>query len=207
MHQHERELYSEYCSLMSRVQNRILQINKIPLIEVNDEKVFWSYLSYFKEDYKKYRLGDERYFYVFLQYTPGLIDLAGQSVREVNRPMFEPVIRLPLMSLVQGYRHNIIEMIDEYVFCQNVEKYKDQLEPPMNLMWRELNMTDCDESVVMIAAAVFVIGSCYAIRKNLQVGDVFRFQLPSIHEIDTAEDLYYLLLMVLYETYLNAESR
>lgn len=99
--------------------------------------------------------------------------------------------------MAPDFKHDVRGLIDEYLYYGKADKYRDILEPPMNYMWNCLNFGNCPEFDLCVYIALFIIGTCYSIPRD----DVFVYDAPNINEIDTAEDLFYLVLLILYETY------
>ena len=82
---HSREMYNDYCLCTRSVRQKILDINGIRKINLTGENWWEKYLDMFKDDYKKYKLGDERYLYSFHQYFPKLISYGNTPVRNFNQ--------------------------------------------------------------------------------------------------------------------------
>ena len=68
----------------------------------------------------------------------------------------------------------------------------------MDFLWRELDLGSCDESGLVIVLALFIIGACRTLPKAKGVV----IEKPSLRSIKTAEDLFYMTLLFLYEKYI-----
>jgi len=200
--QHSKLMYNDYCCSSSSVQKRILEINDISVINVQNQNWWLNGLKGFEQNYKKYNLGEERYLYAFGQYFPRMIDYKDYPVGKYTKYIFEPKVNAGAANLVPNRKLGVIGLIDEYIYYNKFDEYKDLLVPPMDFMWNYLNFWSCDERDLIMNLGVFIIGTCCATPRDKDVsyfGD--EFFLPSISSIRTAEDLFYLTLAHLYVNY------
>ncbi len=198
---HFRKMYNEYCASTASTREKILELNDIPKIDLNDKDWWYDYFDRFRDDYIKFGLGEERYLHVFGEYFYQLLNCGSQSIVMYLDHVFPINIRGKMFGFA-GYKHDIFGVIDEYFYYSKYEKYKNKLEPPMDFFWRELNLGGCDECMLEIILALFIIGTCYSLPQpsNPDIPERI-YHAPSSRDIETAEDLFYLTLLVLYETY------
>ncbi len=192
---HCRKMFNEYCRCERSAQKKILEINEIHVIDVNDNDWWEECIDKFCQDYKKYDLGENRYLYSFNQYFHRLNNYAGEPISAHLECVFQPTVINPI--LFGNHKLDIPDLVDEYIYFKDNDKYKKDLEPPMDFLWRELDLGSCDESRLVIVLALFIIGACSSIphENGVVIGK------PSLQNIKTAEDLFYLTLLFLYEKY------
>lgn len=202
---HAREMYNEFCLYTASTRKRILEMNDIDIIDVSEKDWWWKYLNMFKKDYEKYKLGDIQYQYVFGQYFQRLINYGDESIKRFLQRVIPPKIIPPYMIKLSDCYHDIIFFIDEYIYYGKFEKYKDILEPPMNFLWREFSLYDskkCSEFMLASVLALFIIGTCLKTPLENGTDECFiTFNAPGVSELETAEDLFYNTLLMLYENY------
>jgi len=200
---HSRKMFNDFCRLTRSVQQRILEINGIKKLELSGDDWWYAYLVMFENDYRKYKLGDERYLYAFTQYFPKLLRYGDVPIRSFTQRIFAPKIITPIMKMFsQSYKYDVTELIDEYIYYRNNEEFNSILEPPMDFMWRELNFGSCPELMLASYLALFIIGTCLKIPLPKDIENkMFAFSGPGTSEVETAEDLFYQTLLTLYENY------
>ena len=200
---HSRKMFNDFCKCTRSVQQKILDINNIKKLELFGDNWWYKYLAMFEDDYRKHELGAERYVYTFTEYFPRLLNYGDASVRDFTQQRFPRKIAIPNMNVFpENYQHDIEGLIDEYIFYKEYDEYKSIIEPPMNLMWRELNFGGCSELVLTSFLALFIIGTCLGIPRPKRFDNkMVAFSGPGSSEVKTAEDLFYQALLTLYETY------
>ena len=196
-------MYNEFCDFSASTRRRILEKNEVKEIIVSEDDWWYKYLEMFKKDYIKYKLGSKRYEYMFAQYFPRLLEYGGKPVRNYTQRIFQPTVITPYTNIIPGkYKLDVAGLIDEYIYYRMIKKSHMELEPPMDLMWRELNFGSCSELTLTSYLALFIIGTCRGI--PVQKGSdniMFVFDGPGASEVETAEDLFYQTLRTLYENY------
>ena len=200
---HHRDMYNEFCELTTSTRDRILEMSEVDKIEVPEDYWWHKYLAMFENDYENYTLGDERYRYSFSQYFPRLLEYGGNPIDDYTQRIFAPIIITPSMKVFpKNYKHDIAGLIDEYIYYKDDAEYKNVLEPPMDLIWRELDFGSCPELMLASYLALFIIGTCRGIPlpKDSE-HKMFAFSGPGACEVETAEDLFYQTLLTLYENY------
>jgi len=199
---HAREMYNEFNTSTASTRNKILEMNEIEKVNVSGEYWWTKYLDMFERDYKKYELGDVRYLYSFGQYFYRLLEYKEEPIGECRGRFFPAKVITPIMKTFRNTDLDVFGLIDEYMYYGKMEEYKDILVPPMDCMWEELDFGGCEESKLVIYLALFIIGACRCFPlKNQEENQLFAYSGPSVHDIETAEDLFYETLLVLYETY------
>ena len=200
---HNREMYNEFCELTTSARNKILEMSEVNKIEVSGDYWWYKYLDLFKKDYEKYSLGAERYLYSFSQYFPRLLEYGGESVDDYKQGIFAPKVITPtIKTFPKNYKHDVAGLIDEYIYYKDREEYKKILEPPMDLMWRELDFGSCQNIKLASYLAIFIIGTCRGIPLPEDAENkMFAFSGPGALDVETAEDLFYNTLLTLYENY------
>ncbi len=202
---HAREMYNEFCLCTASTRKRILEMNEIEIIDISEQGWWWKYLDMFEKDYEKYRLGDTRYLYVFGQYFHRLINYGGESIKRFLQRVIPPKIIPSYMIKLSDCYNDIIYFIDEYIYYGKFKEYKDKLEPPMDFLWREFRLYDsavCSEFMLSSILALFIIGTCLKTPLQDVPEDFFpTFNAPGVSDLETAEDLFYDTLLMLYENY------
>ena len=200
---HHREIYNEFCELTTSTRNKILEISEVGNMRVSGYDWWFKYLEMFKKDYEDYALGSERFRYSFSQYFPRLLEYGGERINDFIHPYFDPKIITPTMkTFPKSNKHDVAGLIDEYIHYKDYEEYNKVLEPPMDYMWRELDFGNCPEFMLTSFLALFIIGTCRVIplpkdSKN----KIFAFSGVGTSELETAEDLFYQTILILYENY------
>ena len=83
------------------------------------------------------------------------------------------------------------------LFFESKDIEEESVEPPMNYLWRELGLDSCPEPVLIMWLAMFIIGSCCSLSKET----IQEIDVPPLEEIQTAEDLFYMTILMLYDRY------
>ncbi len=200
---HNREMYNEFCELTVSTRNRILEICEVGKLDVSGDYWWHKYLAMFKNDYDKYMLGAERYRYSFFQYFPRLLEYGGEAIDDYTQRIFVPKVITPIIkTFSKSYKYDVAGLIDEYIYYKDDEKYSIVLEPPMDFMWRELNFGSCSELMFASFLALFIIGTCRGIPVPQDAENKkFSFSGVGASDLETAEDLFYQTLLMLYENY------
>ncbi|MCR4717009.1 MAG: hypothetical protein K5656_07485 [Lachnospiraceae bacterium] len=199
-HSHVRTMYNDFCSSTQSVQKRILELNEISEIDVYGDSWWIEYMDKFLNDYNKFQLGEQQYRYVFKQYFYRLFYYGDLLIFKYRNQYFKRSVNIPMLAVFRNTDFDVLGLLDEYIYYSKDELYKGKIEPPMNRMWRELDFEGCEESDLAAFLALFIIGTCYAIPRS-ECRGVGEYDTPGLSEIETAEDLFYLALLVLYETY------
>ena len=198
---HSRKIFNDFCKCTRSVQGKILEINGIKKFELAGDDWWYKYLVMFKNDYRKYELGAERYLYTFSQYFPRLLEYGGERINDYTQRSFAPKI-IPPMVCSKNYKLDVAGLIDEYIYYKEDKKYKKVLEPPMDFMWRELDFGSCPELMLTAFLALFIIGTCRGIPlpQDAEI-QPFVFSGVGVPDLETAEDLFYQTILTLYENY------
>ena len=200
---HDREMYNEFCLMTKSVRNRILEETEIAIINLSEKDWWYPYLSHFEQDYRHYKLGDVSHLYAFGQYFPKLLEYGNTPITQYTRYTFPPKAKRKNTGKHYYYK-DMPSIIDEYMYYTIIDKSQPDKERPLDYFWRELGFYECPEIVLASFLAVFIIGTCESIPRDSQSEyDPFMFGITSIYEMETAEDLFYLTLLTLYETYSN----
>ena len=197
---HQTEMYQKFCLCTASVRNKILEINGNDNLDFSGNNWWHGYFKRFEKDYEEYELGDISYINSFDQYFLRLLDYGNASVSKYLLRIFPPRIKDPKMKAFPNYKNDVIGFIDEYIYYRKYDDYKDLLAPPMDYMWKGLNLGGCDELTLSALLALFIIGTCHAVPLK-EEQKVFAYSGPSYYDVKTAEDLFYLTLLTLYETY------
>lgn len=202
---HAREMYNEFCLCTASTRKRILEMNKIEVIDISEQGWWWKYLDMFEKDYEKYKLGTMQHLYVFGQYFHRLINYGNESIKRFLQHVIPPKIIPSYMIKLSDCYNDIIYFIDEYIYYGKFKEYKDKLEPPMDFLWREFRLYDsavCSEFMLSSILALFIIGTCLKTPLQDVSEDYFlAFSAPGVSELETAEDLFYDTLLMLHENY------
>ena len=204
---HYRGMFNDFCICTRSGRDKILELNEVEKINASGTNWWYKYLAMFEADYKKYKLGDNRYLYLFRQYFPKLIEYGSSSVRGYTKVFFPAKVIAPFMKAFPGiFRHDIAGFIDEYIYFRESQDYSKELEPPMDYLFRELKLDSCKELMLSTILALFIVGTCQGIPISDNCREVV-FSGPSISSLETAEDLFYLTLLTLYDNYRIVELR
>ena len=161
-----------------------------------------SIFTLFEKDYEKYGLGCDKYEYSFGQYFYRLLEYGGAPIGQYLQYIFPPQIETPIMQSFPDFKYDLPGFVGEFMRLREQDVCKDKLEPPMNYLWRELDFACCDGLTLSACLALFIIGACHALPFNSDDKNIwFVYSGPDIHELETAEDLFYMTLLTLYETY------
>lgn len=199
---HCRELYDDFCMQTKSVQAKILEMKKVqPIVGIEDDLWWCDDIYKFQKDYSTYKLGAQRYAYTFSQYFPRITYHRSENIRPYMEHIFPRRIVNPVFMFGNG-KLDIPGVIDEYLYYKDKEE-KELVEPPMNYLWNVLRMADCQEKELTIELALFIIGFYFS-KPNDNDNDMDAeedYYTASLAEMETAEDLFYYTLSVLYQMY------
>ncbi len=200
---HFREMYNDFCECTLSVRRKILELSSVKVIGASGNGWWHRYLTMFEEDYEKIGLGDNSHTYAFTQYFPRLLEYGDKSIKTFTQRVFPPKVVTPVMKKIpEGFKLNIVGLIDEYIYYKKIAKYRKKLEPPMDYLWRELHFSDCPDFMITAVLAFFIIGTCYKVPLlEISENNRFEFSGPGAEGVETAEDLFYQTLLTLYENY------
>lgn len=60
-------MFNDFCICTRSGRDKILELNEVEKINASGTNWWYKYLAMFEADYKKYKLGDNRYLYLFRQ--------------------------------------------------------------------------------------------------------------------------------------------
>ncbi len=77
---------------------------------------------------------------------------------------------------------------------------------PVSLDWMfvNLNLGNCDEKDLIFWLNLFITSSCYDVQAYFKYGKKEYLNIPNIEDTKTIEDLFFLSLLMLYDTYMNS---
>lgn len=199
---HHREMYNDFCLCSKRVKKRILMINEAPEFTPPGRAWLEGCFTLFEKDYEEYNLGAKEHEYVFRQYISRLLKYTDEPLGDPLTFRFLPVVEDNNIGADAFRGKDLIGFIMEYINYREQDDHKYAMEPPLDLLWDNIGFGDCDEWILTFFIALFIIGSCHAVAYDYSNGKRnIAFSGPSIYMLDTAEDLFYLTLLTLYEMY------
>ena len=185
---HFREMYNCFCMSTESTRNKIIEMADVKKINISDKEWWRAYLERFEKDYNEYELGDISYLYTFGQYFHRITDYRQYSIKEYMKHEFPVTVKNKLLGF-KNYKHDIVGLIDEYIFYKDFDEYKDKLEPPMDYLWRELELQSpavTDEGKLAIILGLFIIGTCYSLPKEREeVLGFDQYNSPALNELET----------------------
>lgn len=194
---HANEMYSTYCDCSEGLRNQIMSDHNIPIIQVDDKYDLYNLLGNFVNDIEKYKLASENKTYAFTQYVPRSLDYKEKTPNSINPPIF-PV--MPSRILPNRTASFLSQSINDYLY------YKDKggkLPVPFDWMWENLDLATCFEEELIFWLNLFIVSSCYDIQAQNKTEPKDFIDIPNIEYAKTIEDLHFLALLLLYDTYLN----
>ena len=194
---HANEMYSTYCDCSEELRNQIMSDHNIPIIQVDYKYDLYSLLGNFVNDFKKYKFASENKTYVFTQYVPRSVDYKEKTPNSINPPIF-PV--MPSRILPNRTTSFLSQSVNDYLY------YKDKggkFPVPFDWMWESLNLATCFEEELIFWLNLFIVSSCYDIQAQNKTDQKDCIDIPNIEYAKTIEDLHFLALLLLYDTYLN----
>ena len=194
---HINEMYSAYCDCCEELKNQIMSEHDIPMIQVDDKNDLYNLLCAFVKDIEKLGLASKNKTYSFTQYVPRSLDYKEKIPKSINPPIF-PI--MPSRYLPNRDRSFLSQSIYDYL-C-----YKDKgtnFPVPFDWMWENLNFASCPEEDLIFGLNLFIVSSCYDIQAQDKVEPKVFIDIPNIECASTIEDLHFLALLLLYDTYLN----
>ncbi len=198
-HNHVNKMYDEYCDCSDALKKQILKEKDCPMIHAEDEYALYGLLSRFAEDIEKMELASCDKTYMFQQYV----------IKSLNYEDLEPVDTNPTIfpigpcKLFPNHKTSFLsQFVNDYLY------YKDKdmgvsLPIPLDWMFDHLNFGSCDAKDLIFWLNLFITSSCYDIQAYFNYETKESLSIPNIEDTKTLEDLFFLSLLMLYDTYLN----
>lgn len=196
-HNHVNKMYSDYCDYSNKLKEQIMKEIECPLIQVDNKISLYKLLGKFSEEIVDLGLIPQDKEYMFSQYVTKSLDYEKIEPIDINPPIF-PIA--PSKYFPNHKTSMLSQFIDDYLY------YKDKdlgitLPVPFEWMIVNLELLDCPEKDLVHWLNLFVISSCYNIPK--QISNKYESpKLPTLYDVKTIEDLHFLALLMLYDTYL-----
>ena len=197
-HNHVNKMYDEYCDCSNSLKEQIMKEKDCPMIHANDEYALYGLLSRFADDIKKMGLTSANHTYAFSQYV----------VRSLNYEKLEPLASNPTIfpivpsKFMPNHKTSFLsQFIGDYLY------YKDKdmgisLPVPLDWMWDNLDLSGCAEKDLIFWLNLFITSSCYDVQAYFKYDSKESLCIPNIEDTKTIEDLFFLSLLMLYDTYL-----
>ena len=199
-HNHVNKMYDEYCDCSETLKKQILKENNCPMIHADDEYALYGLLSRFADDIETMELASKDKTYMFWQYVVRSLDYEELEPLDIN-PSFFPIA--PSRIMPDRNTSVLSQFIGDYLF------YKDKdmnisLPVPLDWMWANLNFGSCAERDLIFWLNLFIISSCYDVQAYFKYNNNESLSIPNITDTKTIEDLFFLSLLMLYDTYMNS---
>lgn len=194
---HINEMYSTYCDCSDELKRQIMSDHSIPMIQVDDKDALYNLLVNFENDIEKHELASENKTYAFTQYVTRSLAYKEKRPSSINPTIF-PII--PSQLLPDITTSSLSHSINNYL------SYKDKginLPVPFDWMWDNLNFATCSEEDLIFGLNLFIVSCCYDIQALNKTEPKVFIDIPNIECANTIEDLHFLAMLLLYDTYLN----
>ncbi len=199
-HNHANKMYDEYCDCSDALKREIMKENDCPMLNVADEYALYRLLSRFADDIEKMGLASRDKKYMFQQYVVKSLYYEGLEPIDTN-PTFFPIA--PCKLFPNHKTSFLSQFVNDYLY------YKDKdmdisLPIPLDWMFVNLNFGNCDEKDLIFWLNLFITSSCYDIQAYFKYDSKEELSIPNIEDTKTIEDLFFLSLLMLYDTYMNS---
>ena len=197
-HNHVNKMYDEYCDCSETLKKQILKENECPMIHVDDKYALYGLLSRFADDIETMELASKDKTYMFRQYVVRSLDY-----EKIEPPDINPSFPIAPSKIMPDRNTSVLsQFIGDYLF------YKDKdmnisLPVPLDWMWINLNFESCDEKDLIFWLNLFIVSSCYDVQAYYKYKKKEFLSIPNIDDTKTIEDLFFLSLLMLYDTYMN----
>lgn len=203
-HNHVNKMYSDYCDCSTKLQSQIMKEINSPVIKGVDSKTLYGLLDNYSDDIEKLGLVSREKKYMFAQYIPKAgIDKEFETIEHILVPKIDPEI-FPIVPSRQ-FPGNTKGSLSRYIFDYLSYKDTDKALPvPLDWMFYNLSFSSCDFVDLFIWLNLFIIHSCYRIDNptvSMQNTNK-RPALPEFYYVRTVEDIHFLAMLILYDTYM-----
>lgn len=171
--------------------------HNIPMIQVEDKYVLYNLLGNFTADIEKYGLSSNDKSYMFAQYVPRSLEYEAVNPILIDLPIF-PI--KPTHFLQNRTTSYLSQFVNDYLFYKDKDK---DFPIPFDWMWENLTFATCSTEDLIIWLNLFIASSCYDIQAQNKTMSKDVLNIPSLEYANTIEDLHFLALLLLYDTYLN----
>lgn len=200
IHNHINKMYSDYCDCSNELKKQIMKEIECPMIQVDDEYTLYRLLRNFSDDIEKLGLASTNKTYMFPQYVIKSLEYEKLDPIDINPNLFP----LRPSKLISGQKASTLSrFISDYLYYKDKDTFK-ALPIPFDWMWDNFSFGSCPESDLITWLNLFIISSCPYIQKPPK--DKKRKhkspKIPNIYNAKTIEDLHFLALLWLYDTYL-----
>ena len=198
-HNHVNKIYDEYCDCSDALKVQIMKEINCPMIQSVDKYALYGLLRRFEDDIEKMELSSRDNLYMFSQYVVNSLSFEDEPVK--SDLTFFPIAPSRLFP-----NHNtsfLSQFINDYLF------YKDKdmgvsLPVPLNWMWVNLDFGNCSTKDLIFWLNLFITSSCYDVQAYFKYDNKEDLNIPNIEDAKTIEDLFFLSLLMLYDTYMNS---
>lgn len=199
-HNHVNKMYDEYCDCSDALKKQIMKEKDCPIIHADDEYALYGLLSRFANDIEKMGLASRDKKYMFRQYVVNSLYFEELEPIDTN-PTFFPIA--PCKLFPNHKTSFLSQFINDYLY------YKDNdmgisLPVPLDWMFDNFNFGTCDEKDLIFWLNLFITSSCYDIQAYYKYEKKEYLNIPNIEDTKTIEDLFFLSLLMLYDTYMNS---
>ena len=197
-HNHVNKMYSAYCDCSDKLKEQIMSEIECPLIHVDDKRALYHLLWRFQEEVEKMELASRDKTNMFSQYIVKTLSYENQILPNANPSIF-PMAPCKLFPNITT--STLSQFISDYLYYKD----KDQgvsLPVPFDWMWEKFNFASCYERDLVSWLNLFVISSCYSIDKTDDSNVYESLVTPEIYDVKTMEDMHFLALLMLYNTYM-----
>lgn len=198
-HNHVNKMYSDYCDCSDELKKQIMKEIDCPMIEVDDKYTLYHLLRRFEDDIEKMELASRDKTYMFSQYVIKSLEYEGLEPIDCN-PVIFPVAHTNLLP--NHTKSFLSQFINDYIYYKDKD-FNISLPVPFNWMYNNLSFIDCKEKDLIFWLNLFIVSSCYDIQAYFRYENKESLYIPSIDDVKTIEDLFFLSLLLLYDTYLN----
>jgi hypothetical protein len=195
-HNYTNKMYSEYCTCSETLQKQIMLSIDCSIIDDIDKNKLFSLITRFEEDALKAELISQDKLYALPQYFSKT--MRYDSELENPDPTIFPAVPLPILP-----NRRTASMSSFIMSYLNLKGTEHALPIPFDWMWEYFyNSPEID---LVFGINLFIV-SCHCVvpRINyLERKPKKNLVIPSIYDVKTMEDLYFLALLSLYDAYMN----
>lgn len=192
-------MYIDYCELDESDQHAIMNVYNYPLITINSAEEFNDAVDLFIKDIESTNLSSEGKTYCIRDYLDSSLNYGDYIPDEKYYDIY------PCRCSAPFFRNNstLDQFVDDYLFISE-HKLDDSFPIPFDWIWDYFDFGNCNIKLLLSQLNLFIINSCASLRrysKNLSSNPHLSISY-NVENVKTLEDLHFLALLRLYETYL-----
>ncbi len=187
LHSHARKIYDEFSLFDNDVKKTICQLTDAEWISFRKN---WLYpcINTFRDDIILYDLGKQDFLYDNAKYLHSALTFSDHKINDIDPYLFSPLFE------GSNQRCSLTTYINEYLY--HFDEH-ESMERPIDLVWRKMDLYHCSLEDMSFWVMRMMISAIY----QMPNGEYDDCLFIEEHHIETFEDMYYYVLLLLYTRY------